>query len=139
VYIRGRYARSTVHRRAGQILRLRTSRCYAQDKLTGSQPPASGAGVGSASVILRAWASAVRGRKAGLSIMSKKNAVPPEWIARLEAMRQIRSSGELAREHGTPPHKQVHGEMEIWHYPLGVAGGMLYSIHVAVVGDDASQ
>jgi len=27
--------------------------------------------------------------------------------------------------------------MEIWHYPLGIAGETLYSIHVAVDGDNA--
>jgi len=29
--------------------------------------------------------------------------------------------------------------MEIWHYPLGVAGAMLYSIHVALAGEGAPQ
>jgi hypothetical protein len=29
--------------------------------------------------------------------------------------------------------------MEIWHFPLGIAAGTLYSIHVAVMGDRQPQ
>jgi hypothetical protein len=54
-------------------------------------------------------------------------------------MKNHKSAAELARVHGAPAHKVQHGEIEIWHYPLGVSGGTLYSIHVAVLGDDASQ
>lgn len=71
--------------------------------------------------------------------MPQHAAVPEGWIQRLESMKRCGSAAELTREFGSPPHKSHHGDMEIWHYPLGVAGGMLYSIHVAVVGDDASQ
>jgi len=71
--------------------------------------------------------------------MPKKHAIPKEWTDRLEAMRQFRTAAELALAHGPPPHKQRHEDMEIWHYPLGVTNGMLYSIHVAVFGEDASQ
>ena len=71
--------------------------------------------------------------------MPKQPSVPPEWIHRLEAMKRFRSAGELARECGLPPHKVQEDAMEIWHYPLGMAGGTLYGIHVAVVGDEAVQ
>ena len=54
-------------------------------------------------------------------------------------MKRVQSAFSLENEHGAPPHKQQHGEVEIWHYPLGIVGGMMYAIHVAVVGDDASQ
>lgn len=60
-----------------------------------------------------------------------------EWTRRLEAMKQCRTSAELVVRHGQPAHKLVDPAMEIWHYPLGISGGTLYSIHVAVRGDDA--
>jgi hypothetical protein len=54
-------------------------------------------------------------------------------------MKAISNAAELVLAHGAPPHKVQHGGIEIWHYPLGVVAGMLYSIHVAVEGDNASQ
>jgi hypothetical protein len=71
--------------------------------------------------------------------MSQKKPIPAEWLGRLEAMKEIGRPTDLIDKFGLAPHKVQHGEMEIWHYPLGVVGGMLYSIHVAVVNDDASQ
>ena len=60
-----------------------------------------------------------------------------EWTTRLEAMKQCRTTAELLDRHGAPAHKLQEPAMEIWHYPLGIAGGTLYSIHVAVAGDAA--
>jgi hypothetical protein len=71
--------------------------------------------------------------------MAQKSDVAEEWIRQLEAMKRFHSAAALAKEYGPPPHKVRQGELEIWHYPLGVLGGMLYSVHIAVEGDEASQ
>jgi hypothetical protein len=60
-----------------------------------------------------------------------------EWTRRLEAMQECRTSTELVARHGEPAHKLTDPAMEIWHYPLGIADATLYSIHVAVDGDNA--
>jgi hypothetical protein len=67
---------------------------------------------------------------------------PPElakWTKRLEAMKKCRAVTELVKVCGMPPHKAQHDSMEIWHYPLGIADGTLYSIHVAVLADQVTQ
>ena len=53
------------------------------------------------------------------------------WQRRLQQMKECKSIAELVRQHGEP-HKIPQAGFEIWHYPLGVAGGTLYSIHVSV-------
>ena len=68
--------------------------------------------------------------------MPQKSSVPSEWIERVNAFKAFASSRELAAVH-PPPHRMASGETEIWHYPLGVIAGTLYSIHVAVSGKDA--
>jgi hypothetical protein len=68
--------------------------------------------------------------------MPQKSPVPSEWIERVNAFKAFASSSELAAVH-PPPHKMTSGGMEIWHYPLGVVAGTLYSVHVAVSGNDA--
>ena len=62
-----------------------------------------------------------------------------EWIGRLEAMKRCRTVSELVERHGKPAHKDRVEDpaTEIWHYPLGISGGTLYGIHVAVRGEDA--
>jgi hypothetical protein len=70
--------------------------------------------------------------------MAQKSAVPQDWVDRLAAMKRFSSAVELAEVY-PPAHKVQRGTMEIWHYPLGVAGGMLYSIHVALSGEGAPQ
>lgn len=57
-----------------------------------------------------------------------------EWTRRLEAMKHCRSSAELIARYGEPAHKLTESATKIWHYPLGIASGTLYSIHVAVDG-----
>src|SRR5260370_30587119 len=61
-----------------------------------------------------------------------------EWVDRLAAMKRFCSAAELAEMY-PPAHKVQRGTMEIWHYPLGVAGEILYSIHVALAGEGALQ
>jgi hypothetical protein len=61
------------------------------------------------------------------------------WTRRLEGMKSCRTTAELVKNHGAPAHKVQHGAMEIWHYPLGIVNGTLYSIHVAVAGTEAAQ
>src|SRR5580692_9297207 len=61
------------------------------------------------------------------------------WQRRLQQMKECKSIAELARQHGEPPHKVPQDGFEIWHYPLGVAGGTLYSIHVSVWPDQTSR
>ena len=63
--------------------------------------------------------------------MSQKSPVPSEWVERLAAFKRFTSAAELAESHA-PAHKIQSPGMEIWHYPLGANGGMLYAIHVAV-------
>jgi hypothetical protein len=70
-------------------------------------------------------------------VMPRQPRELPEWMRRLEAIKQCRTSAELLARHGEPAHKLEDPALEIWHYPLGIAGGTLYSIHVAVAGDDA--
>jgi hypothetical protein len=62
-----------------------------------------------------------------------------EWQRRVEQMRQARNAVELAEQHGQPHHKQKHGAMEIWHYPLGILDGTLYSAHAAILADQSLQ
>lgn len=67
--------------------------------------------------------------------MAKPTRQPRElaqWTRRLDAMKRCRTPAQLIAVHGEPAHKLTESAMEIWHYPLGIAAGMLYSIHVAV-------
>ena len=68
------------------------------------------------------------------SVMPQKSSVPSEWVERLIAFKAFASADELSTAH-PPAHKMSTGGVEIWHYPLGVSGGTLYSIHVTVSGD----
>ncbi len=61
------------------------------------------------------------------------------WQRRLQQMKECKSITDLVRLHGEPPHKVPQEGFEVWHYPLGVAGGTLYSIHVSVWPDQARQ
>ena len=51
-------------------------------------------------------------------------------------MKRCRTLAELVAGHGEPAHKLRDPALEIWHYPLGIAGGTLYGIHVAVRGEE---
>ena len=44
-------------------------------------------------------------------------------------MKRCHAADELVRDFGPPDHRVPQGDLEIWHYPLGVIGGFLYSIH----------
>ena len=68
--------------------------------------------------------------------MPQKSSLPSEWVERLTAFKAFSSAAELEKLH-PPPHKMASGGTEIWHYPLGVIAGTLYSIHIAVAGNDA--
>jgi hypothetical protein len=54
-------------------------------------------------------------------------------------MQACQSVAELVAKHGDPSHKVPQKDFEIWHYPLGVEAGMLYSIHVSVWPDGSRQ
>jgi hypothetical protein len=56
-----------------------------------------------------------------------------QWQDRLKQMKRCHAADELVRDFGQPDHRVPQGNLEIWHYPLGVIGGFLYSIH-AVTG-----
>ena len=71
--------------------------------------------------------------------MAAKSSNVEKWSSLLEEMKRCQSAEELARVHGQPAHKLQHCEIEIWHYPLGAASGMLYSIHVSVWPNQSSQ
>jgi hypothetical protein len=66
--------------------------------------------------------------------------VKGQWVRQLEEMKACGRADEIAARFGPPAHKVREGDVEIWHYPLGLSGGMTYSIHVAVAGgDDAAR
>lgn len=52
-------------------------------------------------------------------------------------MQRCGSTAELVGSYGEPAHKVAEPGMQIWHYPLGIAKGTLYSVHVAVTGESA--
>lgn len=61
------------------------------------------------------------------------------WTRHLIEIKGCKSVAELVRKYGEPPHKVPEDGFEIWHYPLGVASGTLYSIHVSVWPDRPFQ
>jgi hypothetical protein len=54
---------------------------------------------------------------------------PAEWFLRLDRMKKCLTAEQMVSEFGEPAHKLPMGVMEVWHYPLGIDGGVLYSIH----------
>jgi hypothetical protein len=62
-----------------------------------------------------------------------------QWARRLEEMKRCQTADELVRKFGAPAHKVSQGDLEIWHYPLGVVKGYLYSIHAATKGGALGQ
>jgi hypothetical protein len=71
-------------------------------------------------------------------IMAKAPPLPTEWFDRLAAIKRIPTTDELAKKF-PPPHKSQRGGTQVWHYPLGVASGTLYSIHVSPSADGKFQ
>jgi hypothetical protein len=61
------------------------------------------------------------------------------WERRVIEMQQCKRVSELVARHGEPHHKDQQAGFEIWHYPLGVADRMLYSVHVTVQPDQSCQ
>ena len=62
-----------------------------------------------------------------------------QWERRCLQMKECKNAADLVARFGEPNHKVQHEGFEIWHYPLGVATGKLYSIHVAVQPDQSIQ
>ena len=54
-------------------------------------------------------------------------------------MQECKTLDALVALHGPPHHKVQEQGFEIWHYPLGVESGMLYSIHVSVWPDQSKE
>ena len=71
--------------------------------------------------------------------MAAKSAKLEKWSRLLEELKRCKSAEELVRAHGPPAHKLQQGEIEIWHYPLGVDQGFLFAIHAAVNGGQLKQ
>jgi hypothetical protein len=63
----------------------------------------------------------------------------PEWHGRLQKMQDCKTLDALVALNGPPHHKVQQQGFEIWHYPLGVESGMLYSIHVSVWPDQRKE
>ncbi len=61
------------------------------------------------------------------------------WTRRLAEMQKCQRAAELVAQYGEPPHRDPQAGFEIWHYPLGVADRMLYSVHVTVQPDQSCQ
>jgi hypothetical protein len=61
------------------------------------------------------------------------------WTRRLVEMQKCQRAADLVARHGEPHHKVQQTGFEIWHYPLGVADRMLYSVHVTVQPDQTCQ
>jgi hypothetical protein len=53
-------------------------------------------------------------------------------------MQKCETVEQLVSAYGAPSHK-AHGQPEIWHYPLGILNGMLYSIHAAIDSQRVAQ
>jgi hypothetical protein len=66
---------------------------------------------------------------------NQREGPPTEWTHRLIRMQKCKTGEELLRQFGEPSHKVHTGGLEIWHYPLGLHNGFLYSIH-AVPSDN---
>jgi hypothetical protein len=64
---------------------------------------------------------------------------PQQWCARLEKMKRCRTVSELVGQFGQPAHRVQAGDMEILHYPLGITGGLLYTIHAVNSSGALSQ
>jgi hypothetical protein len=62
-----------------------------------------------------------------------------QWCVRLEKMKRCRTVSELIDQFGEPAHTVQTEGMEIMHYPLGIKGGFLYSIHAVKSQDAISQ
>lgn len=62
-----------------------------------------------------------------------------DWERRVTEMQKCNRIADLLARHGEPHHKVQQSGFEIWHYPLGVASGMLYSVHVAVQPDQSCR
>jgi hypothetical protein len=63
----------------------------------------------------------------------------PEWHCRVQKMGECKTLDALVTLHGPPHHKAQQQGFEMWHYPLGVELGMIYSIHVSVWPDQSKQ
>ena len=61
------------------------------------------------------------------------------WELRVAEMQKCKRVSELVAAYGEPDHKDQQSGVEIWHYPLGVASRMLYSVHAAVQPDQSCQ
>jgi len=54
-------------------------------------------------------------------------------------MQDCATVADLLMQFGPPHHKVPQDGFEIWHYPLGIESGMVYSIHVSVWPDQNRQ
>src|SRR6478672_438946 len=63
----------------------------------------------------------------------------PEWQRRVQEVQKCNTLDALVTLHGPPHHKVPQEGFEIWHYPLGIESGMVYSIHVSVWPDQTKQ
>lgn len=61
------------------------------------------------------------------------------WERRVAEMQECKRTSDLVARYGEPHHKDPQTGFEVWHYPLGVASGMLYIVHVAVQPDHSCQ
>jgi hypothetical protein len=64
---------------------------------------------------------------------------PQHWCVRLEKMKRCRTMSELVDQFGQPAHRVQVDNVEILHYPLGITGGFLYTIHAVNSSGDLSQ
>jgi hypothetical protein len=64
---------------------------------------------------------------------------PRQWCVRLEKMKRCRTVSELVDQFGQPAHTIQTGGMEIMHYPLGITGGLLYTVHAVHNHGSVSQ
>src|ERR1700752_288901 len=62
-----------------------------------------------------------------------------DWQRRVMEMQKCTRTTDLVARYGEPHHKVQQAGFEIWHYPLGVASGTLYSAHVSVQPDQSCQ
>ena len=62
-----------------------------------------------------------------------------QWRHRLKTMQSYHTTGEVLRTFGVPGQRVAERDREIWHFPLGVVQGSLYSIHAVTSNGELNE
>ncbi|HTS16255.1 MAG TPA: hypothetical protein VMP11_01655 [Verrucomicrobiae bacterium] len=61
------------------------------------------------------------------------------WHRRALQMMKCKTAATLIKRYGQPSHKVQCDQFEIWHHPLGVDDGTLYTVHVCVPTNQSAR